>query len=94
MSHEKLEETLEEVNKWYHQIKEESKSEFEVVEKLAGLKSFLGKVLHSPASKTVPFALYEELLNVGLLEQIPEGVQKGENAGLLTEVESSDQPAG
>ncbi len=88
MSHEKLEETLEEVNKWYHQIKGESKSEFEVVEKLNGLKSFLGKVLHSPASKTVPFALYEELLNVGLLEQIPAGVQKGENAGLLTEVEN------
>jgi HEAT repeat protein len=88
MSHEKLEETLEEVNKWYHQIKGESKSEFEVVEKLNGLKSFLGKILHSPASKAVPFALYEELLNVGLLEQIPAGVQKGENAGLLTEVES------
>ncbi len=87
MSHEKLEETLEEVNKWYHQIKSDSKSEFEVVEKLSGLKSFLGKVLHSPASKTVPFALYEELLNVGLLDQIPAGVQKGENAGLLTEVE-------
>ena len=51
MSHEKLEETLEEVNKWYHQIKQESKSEFEVVEKLSGLKSFLGKVLHSPGSK-------------------------------------------
>jgi HEAT repeat protein len=88
MSHEKLEETLEEVNKWYHQIKEESKSEFEVVEKLSGLKSFLGKVLHSPGSKAVPFALYEELLHVGLIEEIPQGVQKGENAGLLTEVES------
>jgi HEAT repeat protein len=88
MSHEKLEETLEEVNKWYHQIKQESTSEFEVVEKLNGLKSFLGKVLHSPASKKVPFALYEELLNVGLLEEIPQGVQKGENAGLLSEVEN------
>jgi HEAT repeat protein len=87
MSHEKLEETLEEVNKWYSQIKKESKSEFEVVDKLNSLKSFLEKVLHSPASKTVPFALYEELLNVGLIEQIPAGVEKGENAGLLTEVE-------
>src|SRR5439155_5490299 len=45
-------------------------------------------VLRSPASKAVPFALYEELLNVGLLEQIPAGIQKGENAGLLTEVEN------
>lgn len=87
MSHEKLEETLEEVNKWYSQIKKDSTSEFEVVEKLSSLKSFLGKVLHSPASKTVPFALYEELLNVGLIEQIPTGIEKGENAGLLTEVE-------
>lgn len=87
MSREKLEETLEEVNKWYTQIKQESKSEFEVVEKLNGLKSFLGKVLHSPASKMVPFALYEELLNVGLLDQVPAGVKKGENAGLLTEIE-------
>lgn len=88
MSKEKLEETLEEVNKWYHQIKEESKSDFDVVEKLSGLKSFLGKVLHSPASKTVPFALYEELLNIGLIEQVPQGVQKGENAGLLAEAEN------
>jgi HEAT repeat protein len=88
MSKEKLEETLEEVNKWYHQIKEESTSEFEVVEKLNGLKSFLGKVLNSPVSKAVPFALYEELLNVGLIEQVPAGVQKGENAGLLAEVEN------
>jgi HEAT repeat protein len=87
MSKEKLEETLEEVNKWYHQIKRESKSDFEAIEKLNSLKSFLGKVLHSPASKTVPFALYEELLNVGLIEQIPAGVQKGENASLLAEVE-------
>lgn len=87
MSREKLEETLEEVNKWYKQIKSESSSEFETVEKLNGLKSFLGKILHSPASKTVPFALYEELLNVGLLEQVPTGVKKGENSGLLAEVE-------
>src|SRR5205807_1867170 len=33
MSREKLEETLEEVNKWYQQIKQETKSEFEVVER-------------------------------------------------------------
>ena len=87
MSREKLEETLEEVNRWYQQIKQETKSEFEVVEKLSGLKNFLGKILNSPSSKTVPFALYEELLNVGLIEQIPDGVKKGENSGLLAEVE-------
>jgi len=87
LSRDKLEETLEEVNKWYKKIKEETHSEFEVVEKLNGLKSFLGKILHSPASKTVPFALYEELLNGGLLEEIPAGVQKGENSSLLAETE-------
>jgi HEAT repeat protein len=87
MSRDKLEETLEEVHRWYQQIKQETKSELEVVEKLNGLKGFLGKILHSPASKTVPFALYEELLNVGLIDQMPAGVQKGENAGLLAEVE-------
>lgn len=87
ISHEKLEETLEEVHKWYKQIKEDSKSDFEVAEKLSGLKSFLGKILHSPASKTVSFALYEELLNVGLLEEMPAGVQKGENSSLLVQVE-------
>ena len=48
MSHEKLEETLEEVNKWYHQIKRRANPKFEVVEKLNGLKSFLGKVLSLP----------------------------------------------
>ncbi len=87
MSRDKLEETLEEVNKWYKKIKEETASEFEVVEKLNSLKGFLGKILHSPSSKTVPFALYEELLNVGLLDEIPAGVQKGENSSLLVEVE-------
>jgi HEAT repeat protein len=87
MSKEKLEETLEEVNKWYQQIKQETSSEFEVVEKLNSLKSFLGKVLHSPVSKTVPFALYEELLNVGLLEEMPAGVEKGEQTSLVKETE-------
>ena len=87
MSRDKLEETLEEVHKWYQKIKEETHSEFEVVEKLNGLKGFLGKILHSPASKTVPFALYEELLNVGLLDEMPAGVQKTENSSLLVEVE-------
>lgn len=87
LSKDKLEETLEEVQKWFKQIKSESKSELEAIEKLNGLKSFLGKILHSPTSKTVPFALYEELLKVDLIEQIPQGVQKTENSGLLAEVE-------
>lgn len=87
LSQEKLEETLEEVHKWYKQIKQETASEFEVVEKLNDLKSFLGKVLHSPASKTVPFALYEELLNVGLLDEMPAGVEKGQYSSLLAQVE-------
>jgi HEAT repeat protein len=87
LSREKLEETLEEVHKWYEQIKQDAKSEMEVAEKLSGLKSFLGKILHSPASKAVSFALYEELLNVGLIEDIPAGVQKGENSSLMAQVE-------
>jgi HEAT repeat protein len=87
LSREKLEETLEEVQKWYQEIKQQSKSDMEVAEKLSGLKNFLGKILNSPASKTVSFALYEELLNVGLLEEIPEGVQKGENSSLMAQVE-------
>jgi len=95
LSRDKLEETLEEVQKWYKQIKSESKSDLEAIEKLNSLKSFLGKILHSPTSKTVPFALYEELLNVNLIDQIPSGVQKSENSGLLAEVEGLlAQPAG
>ena len=94
LSREKLEETLEEVHKWYEQIKQDSKSEMEVAEKLTGLKSFLGKILHSPASKTVSFALYEELLNVGLIEDVPSGVQKGENSSLMAQVEQLlEQPS-
>lgn len=94
LSREKLEETLEEVHKWYQQIQSESKSQLEVVDKLNGLKSFLGKVLHSPASKQVSFALYEEMLNIKLIDEIPEGVQRSENAGLLVEVEGLlNQPA-
>ncbi len=87
MTREKLEETLEEVHKWYDQIKQSAASDLEAVEKLNGLKSFLGKILHSPASKNVSFAMYEELLNVGLLEEIPQGVQKGERSSLNAQVE-------
>ena len=51
-----------------------------------GLKSFLARsCIHPPAKRCR--SRYEELLNVGLLEEVPQGVQKGENSSLMAQVE-------
>ncbi len=78
MTQDKLRDIFSEIGQWYRQIRSQSASDFEVVEHLNKLKSFLGKLLSSPASKNVPFSIYEELLNQGLLEKIPPGVQKAD----------------
>ncbi|HRY30166.1 MAG TPA: HEAT repeat domain-containing protein [Elusimicrobiota bacterium] len=76
MTQDKIHDIFSEIGNWYRQIRAQTNSDFEVVEHLNKLKSFLGKLLNAPASKQVPFAVFEEMLNEGLIDQIPAGVEK------------------
>lgn len=87
LSRDRLEEVMEEIRKWHQQIKEQGGSEFEVVEQLNRLKAFLGKLLSSPASRQVSFAMFEEMLNIGLLDQIPVELQQSAGPSVLKQAE-------
>ncbi len=76
LSQEKIQDIFSEIGNWYRQIRSQSGSEMEAVENLGKLKSFLNKLLSSANSKKVPFALYEELLQNGLLDEIPPDIEK------------------
>lgn len=88
MTQDQIQDIFSEIGQWYKQMKAESSSEFEVVEHLNKLRSFLGKLLNAPASKGVPFSLYEELLQNGLLDKIPSDVkQQTEEESLAVRVD-------
>ena len=80
---EKIREIFEEIVVWYEEIKKTASSEFEAAEQLAGLRRFLGKILSSPEAKNIPFRFYEELLRVGVLEELPEWLKKEEPSLIL-----------
>jgi len=80
---EKIREIFEEIVIWYEEIKKTATSEFEAAEQLAGLRRFLGKILSSPEAKKIPFRFYEELLRVGVLEELPEWLRKEEPSLIL-----------
>jgi hypothetical protein len=96
MTQEKIHDIFSEIGSWYKQVRESTSNELEVVEHLNKFKSFLGKLLNAPASKKVPFGLYEELLNQGLIDKVPEGLErKPEEESLAFQVESLlEKPAG
>ncbi|MFH1667042.1 MAG: hypothetical protein ABIA17_05705 [Elusimicrobiota bacterium] len=75
---EKIREIFDEIALWYEDIKRTSKTEFEALEQLSGLKSFLGKILSSPSARNIPFRFYEELLHVGVLDELPVWIKKEE----------------
>jgi HEAT repeat protein len=83
MTQDKIQDIFSEIGQWYRQVRTQASSDFEVVEHLNRLKSFLGKLLSAPGSKAVPFALYEELLKDGLLEEIPPDVKPEPEADSL-----------
>jgi hypothetical protein len=76
MTQEKVHDIFNEIGNWYRQVRDEATSDFEVVEQLNKFKSFLGKLLKAPASKKIPFSLYEEMLNKGLIDEIPPDIEK------------------
>ncbi len=80
---EKIKEIFEEIVCWYEEIKKTVSSEFEAAEQLASLRRFLKKILESPVARNIPFRFYEELLRVGVLEEIPEWFKKEEPSIVL-----------
>ncbi|MBI4396243.1 MAG: HEAT repeat domain-containing protein [Elusimicrobia bacterium] len=76
MTQDKLRDIFSEIGDWYRQVRAQTSSDFEVVDHLNKLKTFLGKLLKSPAHKNIPFAIYEEMMNQGLLDQVPPDVEK------------------
>ncbi|MBU2568408.1 MAG: HEAT repeat domain-containing protein [Elusimicrobia bacterium] len=74
----KIQEVIDEIVVWYDEIKKTAKSDFEAVERLTELRSFLNKILASPAAKKIPFRFYEELLRVGVMDGLPDWVAKPE----------------
>ncbi|MFN3966125.1 MAG: HEAT repeat domain-containing protein [Endomicrobiia bacterium] len=80
---EKIREIFDEIIMWYEEIKKKASSEFEAAEQLASLRRFLGKILASPEARNIPFRFYEELLRVGVLEELPEWFKKEEPSLIL-----------
>ncbi|HOW28917.1 MAG TPA: HEAT repeat domain-containing protein [Elusimicrobiota bacterium] len=76
ITQDKMKDIFSEIGNWYKQVREETQSEFEVVEHLNKLKDFLKKLLTAPASKEVPFVLYQELMEQGILSEIPPEIRK------------------
>lgn len=71
LGHEKIEDIFGEITKWYHDLKMRGDSDFAAVEKLGKLKVFLNHLLNAPAAQQVPFHIFEELMQVGVLEHPP-----------------------
>ncbi|MEW6040488.1 MAG: HEAT repeat domain-containing protein [Elusimicrobiota bacterium] len=83
LTEEKIQDIFKDITQWYDDIKRNVSSEFEAAEQLTSLRNFINKILNSPAARNLPFRFYEELLRVGVLEQLPDFVQKEEPTLIL-----------
>lgn len=72
LTKDKITDVYQQITKWYGDIKSSGVSDFEAVEQLDRLKKFLSKLLECSASREVPFQIYEDLSNLGLIENIPD----------------------
>jgi|GEM_PF-3026400 HEAT repeat protein len=72
LTKDKITDVYQQITKWYGDIKSAGVSDFEAVEQLDRLKKFLSKLLECSASREVPFQIYEDLCNLGLIENIPD----------------------
>ncbi|MDI6756464.1 MAG: HEAT repeat domain-containing protein [Endomicrobiia bacterium] len=72
LTKDKITEVYQQITKWYGDIKSSGISDFEAVAQLDRLKKFLAKMLECSASRELPFKLYEDLFNLGLIENIPD----------------------
>ena len=70
----KIEDIFREVLKWCNELKSKTGSETEYITQLDKLKNFLQRFLAAPASKLVSIEIYDDLLQAGVLENVPEWV--------------------
>src|SRR3989339_28041 len=72
LSQDKVQEIFGEISGWYDAIRKKESSDFAAVEQLEKLKYFIQAILQAPAAKEVPRQFFEDLLQKGLLSQLPE----------------------
>jgi len=72
LSQEKIKDIFGEISVWYEEVRKNQSSDFTAIEQLEKLKSFMQTILQAPAAKEIPRQFFEELLQKGLLSQLPE----------------------
>ncbi len=72
LSQDKIQEIFGEISGWYEEIRKKESSDFNAIDQLEKLKIFMQTVLQAPAAKEIPRLFFEELLQKGLLSQLPE----------------------
>lgn len=71
LSKDKIKGIFGEIANWYEEIRKQENSDFSAVEQLGKLKSFIHKILMSPAAKEFPKQFFEDLMRKGLISEIP-----------------------
>ncbi|MDW8055361.1 MAG: HEAT repeat domain-containing protein [Elusimicrobiota bacterium] len=92
-----VEEIFNEIINWCKQLRKQTSSESEYIERLQHLKEFIKLIVHSPISKLVPIEVFEELFKIGLLDALPEWVlqQKEEKKSWIQQLDeflSTNEP--
>lgn len=85
ISSEKIEEIFNKIIEKYEELQKESKDSFEIKEKTLQIKDFFAKLIKASTAKKVPYQIYEKIFQKGLLEQIPDFVEKKEEVFLSKE---------
>jgi len=71
LSQEKIKVIFGDIAVWYDAVRTNEHSDFAAIEQLEKLKRFIQTVLTAPAARDIPRQFFEELLQKGLLEQLP-----------------------
>ncbi|MFA5859935.1 MAG: HEAT repeat domain-containing protein [Elusimicrobiota bacterium] len=71
LSRDRIDEIFKEIIAWYKDIQQQTGSDFAALERLESLKLFIEKLLQSPVSKEIPLTIYQELMKLGLINEIP-----------------------
>lgn len=72
LSQDKIREIFGDIAVWYEEIRKKESSDFAAIEQLEKLQKFIKIVLQSPAAKDIPRQFFENLIQKGLLEQLPD----------------------
>lgn len=72
LSQEKIKDIFGEIAVWYDAVRNKEQSDFGAIEQLEKLKTFIRTILCAPAAKEIPRQFFEDLIQKGLLEQLPD----------------------